>query len=72
MAMSRKDIRPVARPELSWDTANCQESLGTIYKRAEAYALGAKDWYLNSKRTKKRAAQGLRLVAIGLTGVIGV
>lgn len=71
-AAKRQDIRPLQMPELQWDPDNRQQSLTCIYKRAEEHAVNAINWYLASRRSKKRWAQWLRLGAIFFTAVAGI
>lgn len=70
--MAVHDLRPARRSDLKWDAEYAEESLNTLFERAEQHGVQAIDWYLTAKRSKKRAAQGLRLGAIGATAAAGI
>jgi hypothetical protein len=54
------------------DWRDPEETLRTLFRRAEAQALEAQSWYLRDKRTKKAIAQLLRAVSIIFAAAGGI
>ncbi|NEA32642.1 SLATT domain-containing protein [Streptomyces sp. SID13031] len=69
----RRDLRPVASPIVQpADWAEPEPALHRLYVLAEGEALDAIDWYLEDKRTKRRASRLLRALAIVLASAGGI
>ncbi len=61
---AKKDLEPGELGKLSWEPDKVEESLDVVFQHATKKAKDAIDWYLMSKRPKKRGAIFLRVLAI--------
>jgi hypothetical protein len=68
----RKDLQPNLLTELSWEPDKVQVSLNTLFAHVTKEATDAIDWYLKSKRRKRRWAVLLRILAIVAASVAGI
>jgi hypothetical protein len=66
------DVTVTRLPHLSWQPEDIEESLATLYDRAETAALEAVEWYLTEKISKARWSRALRLMAILLAAAGGL
>jgi len=70
--VQRQDIKPTHHIKLDWSEEHAEQSLLALFKQAEDNAKAAIDWYLDSRQSKKRCAQLLRVGAITLTALAGL
>lgn len=66
------DLKPNLLDGLCWEPDKRASSLDTVLKHAIGEAIDAIDWYLRSKRRKKRWALLFRVVAIMAGSVAGI
>ncbi|MCK4236472.1 MAG: SLATT domain-containing protein [Candidatus Krumholzibacteria bacterium] len=68
----RRDLEPRGLRGLSWEPDNIQTSLDTVFEHVTRKAKEAIEWYLQSKRRKKRGAVLFRVGAILFGAVAGI
>lgn len=69
---ARDDLKPNILEPLGWEPDKLASSLDTVFTHAIGEAIDAIDWYLRSKRRKKRWALFFRVVAIVAGSIAGI
>jgi hypothetical protein len=67
-----RDLSGTRLPDLSWDSAQTNGSLETLYRDVESRVIEAIDWYLKDKRGQARWSRSLRALAILLASAGGL
>lgn len=68
----RKDLESGDLKKMSWEPDKSLVSLNDVFKDAQNYVKSAINWYLQSKRRKKKGAVFLRVGAILTVSVAGI